>query len=182
MADKKVRLTKRFYPGFNNWEGLRKAFCDAREWEEEIFEKKLAEIQPAREPALVFAAYDYGNWEGYSLVIYKHKGKWWVNEAGHCSCYGLEGSWSPTPHTKADIEKMYIKNSYYDDPENCSDRISMVLGFREWWKRHSKVKKKKVGNKVTVIEISSGNAPTYKELLSMSQFLPVPSSARKTGK
>jgi hypothetical protein len=42
-----------------------------------------------------------------ATVIVSHDGKKFeVVEGGHCSCFGLEGQWEPTGHSKAEIKKM----------------------------------------------------------------------------
>lgn len=44
---------------------------------------------------LIIAWYEYANYEGSSYVLAYKDGKLYENEAGHCSCYGLEGTWKP---------------------------------------------------------------------------------------
>lgn len=44
---------------------------------------------------VLFASYDTPDYEGYSTVIYIEDGKFYMVEASHCSCYGLEDSWAP---------------------------------------------------------------------------------------
>lgn len=46
--------------------------------------------------AVVYAAvYRYGNYEGNAVVIFEKDGQLYSVHGGHCSCYGLEGQWSP---------------------------------------------------------------------------------------
>lgn len=45
---------------------------------------------------ILFAAYTFESWSGDALVIARKDGKIFEIEGGHCSCYGLEGQWSPT--------------------------------------------------------------------------------------
>lgn len=50
---------------------------------------------------VLFATYDYANYSGNAHVIYLDQdGDMWEATAGHCSCYGLEGRWSPGPVTQ----------------------------------------------------------------------------------
>ena len=44
---------------------------------------------------VLLAWYGYGSYCGSSLVVYKKKGKLYEVNGSHCSCYGLEGQWSP---------------------------------------------------------------------------------------
>jgi len=55
---------------------------------EREFEVKLGE-----EYEILLAVYTYGDYCGDALVIGKRGGTLFMVTAGHCSCYGLEGSW-----------------------------------------------------------------------------------------
>lgn len=151
------RYTKKYYDGFKDWESLRIAHCDRRDWEDG-HKEELAGITPVKEPSAVFAFYEYEDYSGRSMIVFKHKNKWWVNEAGHCSCYGLEGTWKPTAHSKKEIERMFITNNWRLKEDNIYS-YPEAHDFVRWWKKHSKTTpKKKVAHKVTVIEISSGKS------------------------
>jgi len=50
---------------------------------------------------VVVGTYDWGNWEGYAWLCFRRAGRWYVVSAGHCSCNGLEGMWSPEETTLA---------------------------------------------------------------------------------
>jgi hypothetical protein len=66
------------------------------------------EVRGLPEPTYVWAEYDTGNWEGWSTVITSDDGDTFVvAEGSHCSCYGLEGQWDPTAHTREEMEFMY---------------------------------------------------------------------------
>jgi len=43
----------------------------------------------------IYASYDVEGYEGYAHVIYRLNGKLYEVNGSHCSCYGLEGQWSP---------------------------------------------------------------------------------------
>ncbi len=47
------------------------------------------------EPEVLFAAYEYENYSGDSLVIFRREGQILTVHGSHCSCYGLEGQWFP---------------------------------------------------------------------------------------
>lgn len=57
---------------------------------------------------VLFAAYEYANYEGDCLVLYKDGGKLWLVNGGHCSCYGLEGQWSPE-ETTAEVVRTIVR-------------------------------------------------------------------------
>lgn len=47
------------------------------------------------ERQLLIALYDGGGYDGTAFVLFKQNGKLYEVNASHCSCYGLEGQWSP---------------------------------------------------------------------------------------
>jgi hypothetical protein len=54
---------------------------------------------------ILFAGYEYGSYEGDAFVLFKRDGKLYEVNAGHCSCYGIEGQWDPEETTVEAIEK-----------------------------------------------------------------------------
>lgn len=48
---------------------------------------------------ILLADYTYEDYSGDALVIYEEGGKLYEVNGGHCSCYGLEGQWSPEETT-----------------------------------------------------------------------------------
>ena len=57
-----------------------------------------AEPQPASFPTeqeLLFASYGGGSYEGDAVIIWERNGQLYEAHASHCSCYGLEGQFSP---------------------------------------------------------------------------------------
>lgn len=55
---------------------------------------------------MLFAWYSYANYSGSSFVLFEKDGVPWIDTSGHCSCNGLEGSWSPQKLTWATLAKM----------------------------------------------------------------------------
>ena len=85
-----MQFENKVYGGFwENWQQLTESFQET--------------LGP--EPDYVYAYYDIHGYEGDSIVVYAYDkdGPYYVNTAGHCSCYGLEGSWGPTEHGKEDL-------------------------------------------------------------------------------
>jgi len=85
-------------------------------------------VDPALEPHILVAAYEYENYEGSALVIFEQDGKLYEVVGGHCSCYGLSESsysgetdsqWDPEETTAAAIlmRTRYIDSEYswHDD-------------------------------------------------------------------
>ena len=44
---------------------------------------------------ILFATYEQGSYDGHSVVIFKRNNILYLVDAGHCSCYGLEGLFNP---------------------------------------------------------------------------------------
>lgn len=53
--------------------------------------------------SILLAEYRYENYEGSAFVLFERDGQWFEVNGSHCSCYGLEGQWSPESTTKADL-------------------------------------------------------------------------------
>lgn len=47
-----------------------------------------------KESQLVYAGYTYEDYSGSALIVFVREGKWYENNDGHCSCYGLD-EWAP---------------------------------------------------------------------------------------
>lgn len=52
---------------------------------------------------ILFAEYSSGNYEGSATVIYEENGQLFEVHGSHCSCYGLEGQFSPEECSVEDI-------------------------------------------------------------------------------
>lgn len=44
---------------------------------------------------ILFASYELGDYCGNAFVLFVENAKLYEVNAGHCSCYGLEGQWDP---------------------------------------------------------------------------------------
>lgn len=79
------------------------------------------------EPDEVFAAfYDYADYSGASFVAYRNGDSYFIVEASHCSCYGLEGSWSPEEFKSREVFIEYLKKR---DPyeENLKSIVNNIV-------------------------------------------------------
>lgn len=82
---------------------------------------------------MIFATYGHGSYDGSAFVLYRQDGKLFTVQGSHCSCFGLEGQWSPVEVTKEsllhEIEKGKLgKDSYYNDEEhNFAPKLLEVL-------------------------------------------------------
>lgn len=75
-----------FYRGDYDWEEILDAFSE--------------DPSKIKEPEeLIYADYDGGGYDGHADVLFYDQGKFWYVTASHCSCYGLEDSWSPEEYS-----------------------------------------------------------------------------------
>ena len=58
---------------------------------------------------ILLAYYDYGDYSGNAFVLFKRGGQYFEVNGGHCSCYGLEGQWSPEETTLEALEHRMTK-------------------------------------------------------------------------
>lgn len=61
---------------------------------------------------ILFASYDIDGYEGDAFVIFEQDNELYEVNAGHCSCYGLEGQWIPEPVVLKEMENR-IENGVF---------------------------------------------------------------------
>lgn len=54
---------------------------------------------------ILYADYEYGNYDGWCIVIFRKNRKLYEVIGSHCSCYGLEDQWEPQETSKAALYK-----------------------------------------------------------------------------
>lgn len=78
------------------------------------------------EPEVMFAAYEYENYSGDCLVLFKRDNTLWLVEGSHCSCDGLEGQWIPeeiTPAVLRQITKEIVEEDEAGDEWSRPDDL-----------------------------------------------------------
>lgn len=76
---------------------------------------------------IICAYYENEDYDGSSAVLYEKDGKIYLVEAGHCSCYGLEGQFESTQYEEKDLrEKLESADSWEDS----------LIWVREFCKNH----------------------------------------------
>jgi len=113
------------YYGFSGWSGDDYSSVEAQ------FEAKLGP-----EPEYVYAVYSTPSYEGSADIVFRLKGDWFHASGGHCSCYGLEGQWAPSPldpdtffkAKEAGREYLLPYDSEGDYPEATKEH------FAEWFR------------------------------------------------
>ena len=63
--------------------------------------------------AIIFAAYDCPDYEGYATVVFIEKGKLYVVTGSHCSCHGLEDQWEPEEMPVVALKKLASGEDYF---------------------------------------------------------------------
>lgn len=99
---------KIYNDNFNSWKDVQESY-------------KMKEKHPDK---VFLAYYGYESYEGYSYVIYRNGDKYYMNQGSHCSCYGLEGSWTPEEfNSKEELIAYLEKTNYY----MCRELIENVV-------------------------------------------------------
>lgn len=79
---------------------------------------------------ILYACYQIGSYQGSSIVFLKKDQKFFIVDAGHCSCHGLEGQWDPietnetTLKMEIDAKSKYSYIEFESFIEFCKDYFS----------------------------------------------------------
>lgn len=80
---------------------------------------------------VLLASYGSGSYEGDAFVLFQRGGKLYEVNGSHCSCYGLEGQWSPEETTIEELrhrlEEGELGSGGYCD-NKFDDELRQVLG------------------------------------------------------
>ena len=88
-----VAQTPVFLNDWSNKESVVKDFSDLA-WSDD--QEKIDEtVQNFAAENILFASYGTGNYSGDAFVLFEKDGILYEVNGNHCSCYGLEGQWSP---------------------------------------------------------------------------------------
>ncbi len=83
-------------------------FADLKSVQDNFFPNTKPDTFPTLKQ-LVFAAYGGEACEGVAMVVFKKGRKLYEVNGSHCSCFGLEGQWTPEETSKAALQ---IRNPY----------------------------------------------------------------------
>lgn len=79
--------------------------------------------------AVVYAGYEYENYEGDAAVIFVSDGKLYMVSSSHCSCNGLEGTWEPDEVTVEMLRKMTAERyggGEYQDTKAAKHTLALL--------------------------------------------------------
>jgi len=89
------------------------------------------EIDRAEPDEVLFAAYEYENYSGDALVIFREGGETKAVFGSHCSCYGLEDQWKPEPMTAEMLGRMVQEEETYRSEWEDYYSTSLLYRHRE---------------------------------------------------
>lgn len=61
---------------------------------------------------IILATYDLESYEGYAYVLFERNGNLYEVDGSHCSCYGLEGQFSPEDVDMAELEHRLLEGTF----------------------------------------------------------------------
>jgi hypothetical protein len=108
--------TKRYFGNWGDYESMTADFLQGEySYEKKAYEPRDIPDSFPKDEEVLFAGYVYESYEGSSLVIWTRDGEVYMDEGGHCSCNGLEGSFGAPDVTKTTWEALALideKSSY----------------------------------------------------------------------
>ena len=113
-----------YWEGWHSVDEMWEEFSDNIDW-------RTVDPKPDGFPTndeILFSVYACGSYEGESLVLYRSNGKLYLNEASHCSCYGLEGQWRPVEVVP---EMLLRTRMYLGEPEDDAAWKKLVEEINE---------------------------------------------------
>jgi hypothetical protein len=93
---------------------------------EDIIEQFDAPKNALTDAKIYLAWYGYGDYCGYSLVVFEKDGKLWEVNGSHCSCSGLEGQWEPE-ETSWDALNMREFSDNYDGASEAQEKLQALV-------------------------------------------------------
>lgn len=80
---------------------------------------------------ILFASYSSANYSGDAWVLFETEGKLFEVNGGHCSCYGLEGQWSPEEVMLEELENRLVNGEFGEDDysdNNFKEKLCEFIG------------------------------------------------------
>ncbi len=114
----------------NNWSSREDMVGSFSEWSWRNEESKSPDMTGVE---VLLASYGTPAYEGYAFVLFRKDGVLYEVNASHCSCYGLEGQWSPEETTIESLRHRldsghlgsddYSENLFADDLRHVLDHL-----------------------------------------------------------
>lgn len=95
-------------------------YANVQAWEEKKLRMARA-IEQFKDTNILFASYGTANYSGDAWVLFEKDGELWEVSASHCSCYGVEGQFSPEKVVLPELKNRLINGRLGDD--HYSDNV-----------------------------------------------------------
>jgi len=95
--------------------------CEDDVFSDFCIDEHISGPNPMKGVKILFACYKTGGYSGQGFVLFKKGRKYYEVNGSHCSCYGLEGQWSPEEVvmkeliTRAERNMSCCENEYYNE-------------------------------------------------------------------
>jgi hypothetical protein len=89
------------------------------------------------EARIHIAWYGQGDYDGSAFVLYTKDGQLYECHGSHCSCYGLEGQWSPEETTVEALNHRLTQGHWFSD--YYTDGGVAQAALERFVKRHRKM-------------------------------------------
>lgn len=89
-------MSTRYFGDWADWDSMEKGWRGTQ-WGWEVNAPMVEGM--ATDQEVLFAGYQSQDYQGSALVLFSRDGKLYEVHGSHCSCYGLEGQWSPEETT-----------------------------------------------------------------------------------
>ena len=104
-----IQQTPVFLHDWSNREGVIYDFEEAR-WRD--IDEQLETLKAYQDINILFGSYTYVNYSGDAWVLFEQDGKLYEVSGGHCSCYGLEGQWTPDEVLLEELEHRLLEGTW----------------------------------------------------------------------
>lgn len=114
----------------HNWSSKESVFTD---FENSGWGDDAKQIIPNKDDIdILLASYTYEYYSGYAFVLFRDKanGNLYEVNGSHCSCYGLEGQWSPEETTVQVLRHRLERGRLgrdYDGRNEFAEELAQVL-------------------------------------------------------
>jgi hypothetical protein len=95
--------------------------------EEDIINQYRAPADSLDGANVLLAWYGYGDYSGYSLVIFERDAELFEVNGSHCSCNGLEGQWQPEKTSWDVLALRNLTGSGYDGGNEAHAALAVLV-------------------------------------------------------
>jgi len=109
----------------SEYEAEKAPYANVEMWQNKKVQmaKALKDWEPIN---ILFASYSYQDYSGDAFVLFERDGNLYEVNGGHCSCYGLEGQFSPE-ETDVDVLKHRLVEGRLGCNDYCGNEFSSEL-------------------------------------------------------